>query len=451
MLRSLPVITAIGLAMCLSACQLINPTEGTGQDAVVEPTATVPAPTLEAAANPEDVTPVGEELVEDTGPLILTVWTSEKLAPSSETPGGQVLLEQLAAFDNAHPDIQVEMLVKRVSGPGGMLAYLRSAPPVAPGILPDLVLLDREALVQAANEELVVPIETLIDPAVVSELYPAAVDVGSVDGTLIGLPYVLEAEHVMYRTSIYKDPPVTFEAVLESPEPFVFPAGTIGKVNRTTLAQYLAAGGTLIDENGDPTLNEEALNAVLTFTAEAHQKGVIDPALFQLTDPSESGEMYLTRQTSLAVVTSTYYLHEIEALRGTSAASIPTQDGRPFTMVTGWSWCVSTTDLEHQTAAMALLNFMLNPINQGEYTQTAGWLPTQSRALTVWGDGNEYAQFGEALLENAIMRPSTTTIGEAGVAIQQALEDVLLNEMLPAQATGKAVQSIAPGAVEPAS
>jgi ABC-type glycerol-3-phosphate transport system substrate-binding protein len=100
---------------------------------------------------------------------------------------------------------------------------------------------------------------------------------------------------------------------------------------------------------------------------------------------------------------------------------------------------------------MALLNFMLNPINQGEYTQAAGWLPTQSRALTVWGDGNEYAQFGDALLENAIMRPGATTIGEAGMAIQQALEDVLLNEMLPAQATSKAVQSITPGVAEPAS
>ncbi len=451
MRRSLPVITAICFAISLTACQLIVPTEGTSQSEAVEPTATVPAPTLEAAADTEEIAPVDEEPVDESGPLILTVWTSERHAPSSETPGGQVLLEQLAAFDEARPDIQVEVYVKRVSGPGSMLAYLRSAPTVAPGILPDLVLLDREALVQAANEELVAPIERLVDPAVASELYPAAISVGSVEGTLIGLPYVLETEHVVYRTSIYKDPPVTFEDVLASPEPFVFPAGTIGKVNRTTLTQYLAAGGTLIDENGDPTLDIEALNAVLTFTAEAREKGVIDPALFQLTDPAESMEMYLTRQTSLAVTTSTNYLHEIDVLRSTSAAAIPNADGIPFALATGWSWCVTTTDLDHQTAAMALLNFMLNPINQGEYTQASGWLPTQSRSLTVWGDGNEYARFADQLLENAIMRPNAVTIGEAGMAIQQALEDVLIDEMLPAQATSKAVQSLTPESAEPAS
>lgn len=450
MRRSLLVITALCLAICLSACQLIGASEGTEQGEVVEPTATEPAPTLEAAEN-DELPPEEDVSAEETGPLVLTVWTAERHAPSSETAGGQVLLEQLAAFDNARPDIQVEVYVKRVSGPGGMLSYLRNAPAVAPDVLPDLVLLDRESLVQANSEELVVPIEGLIDPALTDELYPAAISVGSVDGTLIGLPYVLETEHVVYRTSIYKDPPVTFEQVLESPEPFIFPAGTIGKVNRTTLTQYLAAGGILTNEDGEPALDEEALLTVLTFTADAREAGIIDPALFQLTDPAESVEMYIARQTSLAVVTSTDYLREVEVLRSTSVATIPTPDGQPFALTTGWSWCVTTDDLEHQSAVMALLNFMLNPINQGEYTQASGWLPTQSRSLTVWGDGDEYAQFADDLLANAVMRPSTAKIGEAGAAIQQALEDVLIDEMLPAQATGKAIQAVTPDAVDPAS
>lgn len=385
-----------------------------------------------------------EEVPEEPGEVVLTVWTSEALAPSSETPGGQTLLEQLAAFDEAYPDIRVKVEVKLARGAGSTLAYLRSAPPVAPGILPDIALLDREGLVQAAREELIVPVEPLLDPAIRADLYPVAEQLGTVDGVLVGLPYALEVQHAVYREAVFEEPPVSYEAVLSSLVPYEFPAGTLGVVNHTTLLQYLAAGGTLLDEEGAPLLDADALRNLLIFYDEAHDARVIDAALFQMTDPAEAWERYLNRQANYVTATSTLYLSKREELRGTGVVWIPTQDGQPYALASGLSWVVVTRDPARQEAAMRLVNLLMDPANQGEYAKVVYRLPSQRAALAVWGDSDPYASFADTLLNNADPLPDTADRSVVGEAIQDAFESVLLSDVLPIQAVNQAIQAVNP-------
>jgi ABC-type glycerol-3-phosphate transport system substrate-binding protein len=379
------------------------------------------------------------------GGNVLVVWTAPSHAPSLEIPGGQVLLDQLAAFDETHPDLQVEMLVKAPSGRGGTLAYLRSAPAVAPGILPDLVLLDRDTLVQAASEDLLVPLGGLIDPTLLESLYPAAVDLGTVEGQLVGIAYTLQTQHVAYRETLFTDPPRSFTDLLESPVPFVFPVGTLGYVSRTILTQYMAAGGRLVDGGGQPVIDVDALTGVLTLVDDAHEAGVIDPVLFQMTDPDDSWVQYTGRLAALAVVTSTRYLAEQDAVRSTGLSWIPTPDGQPYALVNGWMWAITTRDPDRQAAALALLGSLMAPINQGAYAQAAGWLPSQPAALVVWGDDNRYAVFASSLLPAADMLPDADQQAASGAAIQDALENVLLNGVSPIQAANQAAQQVSGG------
>jgi len=379
------------------------------------------------------------------GPTALVVWMPPFLAPSADTPGGQALLEQITAFDEAHPDIPVEFYIKAVRGPGSAIAYLHSAPPVAPGVLPDLVLLNRESLIEAAEGRLIVPISELLDPAILADLYPVAVDLGIVDGELIGLPYVLEVQHAVFHEALFEEPPTSFEAILSSPVPYLFPAAPQDSVNHTTLLQYMAAGGRLVDENGDPTLDEGALRAVLTFYAAAHQAGVIDPALFQIMEPAETWASYRDGLAGLATVTSTLYLAERARVRSTTGLiPIPTPDGQPYALATGWCWAVVTRNPERQAASMALVNTLMNPVNQGVFSQASGWLPSQRAALAVWGDNDRYTAFGNTLLNQAQPMPDEALLSVVGPSIQAAVEDVLLNNMLPIQAANEAAQRVNP-------
>lgn len=447
MRRPLSILIALALLASLPGCDALQAVQPFATP--VPPTATMPAPTL---AIPPTTTPAPPSAAETpAGPeqIVLTVWVPETLAPTSETPGGQQLLEQLAAFDDLYPDIRAEVYVKLTSGPGSTLSYLYSAPGVAPAILPDLVLLDRSALAQAARDDLIVPIGTLIDPALLSDVYDAALALGTVDNQLAGLPYVLQVSHVVYRDTLFEQPPNSFEVVARSPVPFVFPAGTRGSVSETLLMQYMQAAGSLVDEDGMPRIDPVALTDVLAFYADARAAGVIDPALFQITDLSESWTQYASRQAGLAVVSSTLYLSGRDQVRSTGVTWIPTLSGDPYALASGWSWAVTTRAAERQAAAMALVNFLMNPINQGAFTQAAGWLPSQAGALAVWGDSDPYTAFGDTMLRSAVPFPEAGPRAVIGAAIQDALEAVLLNGVTPFQAAAEAAQKVNPPVEEP--
>ncbi len=429
---------SVTLAGCDPIIQQIGPAS-----AVPEPTVTEAAPTLNAPPSP---TPPGEEAVgeEENGEVVLTVWTPEAVAPGGSTLGGQVLVEQIASFEEMHPEVRLETYVKRSQGQGSTLAYLRSAPPVAPDVLPDLALIDQESLVQAASEGLIVPIGTLLDPAIADELYPVARAMGTVGEDIAGLPYVLEVQHVVYRDGVFDEPPASFESVLKAREPFVFPAAPSASVSHTLLVQYMAQTGTLVDEEGAPYLDSDALRQVLMFYAQGREEGVIDTGLFQLTGTDESWTLYRDRETNLATVTSSQYLAERDEVRTTNTLWIPTLDGEPYALATGLSWVIVTKDEDRQAAAMSLVNFLMNPVNQGAFTAAANRLPTQPAALAVWGDGDPYAAFGRVLLESTAPLPDASLQSTVGSALQDALEEVLLNGVPVGQAVAQAAESVNP-------
>ena len=108
-----------------------------------EPT-TGPVETLDATPTPEPTT---------GGDIVLRVWMPEP-RPHCRDARSAGACRATAGFDTKYPDYDVEVHVKLTTGPGSAIAYLRSARGIAPGILPDLVLLNLEALALAANDEL---------------------------------------------------------------------------------------------------------------------------------------------------------------------------------------------------------------------------------------------------------------------------------------------------------
>jgi ABC-type glycerol-3-phosphate transport system substrate-binding protein len=323
---------------------------------------------------------------------------------------------------------------------------LQSAPPVAPSILPDITLLDRDALADAGHARLIVPVRNLTGLAALANLFPAAREVGAIDGNLTGLAYLLEVDQTIYRQSVFRTPPESFGQVLESGQLFAFLAGASSGVSPVILLQYLAAGGKLVDDGGQPALDASPLAQVLSFYGQAKIRGNVTPELFQLPDQASVWGLYRARQTNLAAVTSTQVITGLDQVSGSKLGAIPTADGKLYTLARGWSWVVVTHDLDRQAAAIALLNFLMNPVNHSQYSQAAHWLPSQPAALAMWSseDGNLVA-FATSLLTNAHAMPDSATRGSPGAAMQTALEAVILNGASPAQAAGHAADLVKAG------
>jgi len=408
-------------------------------------TATPPAPTLDIG-----ITPTLSSVTVDNaaGPTsaTLTVWLPEEFQPGEQSAAGQTLAEQVTAFDQARPDVQVDFYPKQVKGTGGIAGYLRSAPPVAPDVLPDLALLDRDTLSEMARAGLVVPIGSLIDPAVIEGLYPVARAVGTVDGQLAGLPYLLEFDHAVYRETAFRRAPVSFQAVLDARQPQAVPAGAVGDVASAFLLQYMAAGGRLANDQGQPVLDAPALADVLTYYDNARKLGVFSAGNFQMSDARDGWAAYRDERAALVAMTSTVYLSEVDPADGTGLMPLPTPGGEPFTLVRGWCWVIVARDPARQAAAMALVNFLMNPVNQGRYSMAVGWLPSQPGALSVWEqDRAAYAAFAGRMLDNGSAMPDAASRAIVGAAIQDAFEATLLNNVSPVEAAAQAEAAVKNG------
>lgn len=404
-------------------------------------------PPSEEAAAPSVETPSPESAPEEPGVVRLTVWVAESLSPAADPPGGETLASQLAAFGDMHPDIQVEVRAKSVTGRGSALDYLRTAPPVAPSVLPDVVLLNRRALIEAAREGLILPLTDETLSAVEDDLYPAAVELGSVDDLPVGVPYLLEIHHNVYREPLFEDePPLAYADLLpERPidmPAYVFPATATGGVNDDALLGYLAAGGSLTNAEGTPFVDATALTTVLTFYEEARESGVLDASVLQYETTTETWEAFRQGEAGLAAVSSTPYLAARDEVPDIGLASALTVDGEPLTLVTGWSWAVVASDPERSAAASALLAWLMEPVNHGTYAQSVGYLPSQSAALAVWGDDDPYVSFASGLLDVARLPPGPVIDSTVGVAMQTAVEDVLLGRASAQEAATAAAAEI---------
>ncbi len=115
-------------------------------------------------------------------------------------------------------------------------------------------------------------------------------------------------------------------------------------------------------------------------------------------------------------------------------APIPTVSGTPTTVVDGWMWVLTTADAEQQAVALRFLNWMLDIDRQGHYNQSIYMLPSQRTALRQWEDA-DYANFVDALLNNATLPLAESTGGVTARVIQSALASVISGQRTAEQAT----------------
>lgn len=402
----------------------------------VEPTPASTPPVdeqVEAAENPE------------AGNMTLTLWTIERLSPRAEGETGEMMAKGLEVFEETYPHLKIEVILKKPYGRGGVFDFLRTSKDVAPTVLPDVIFIDIAELPQAWRGGLIQPLDGALDADVVDDLLPAARNVATFDGQLVGVPFELDFNHLVYNTNKMSAAPLRWTDVLSTGVPYAFPAKSqSGQVNDAPLTQYLALGARLQDAEGAPMIDEPALRQLLEFYAAAVDAGVVDASLLEAGLADELWPAYLNAEVGLAHVSVHRYLADRSLLKSSLASSIPTRDGVPVNIGRGWALAVVTTDPQRQEEVLRFIEWLVAPDRLATWNQQTGYIPTRTRALQIVAADDPYWEFVAEQLTFVRPRPFFSGYDLLARILHQAVASVLSGEATPDEAIATAVGALNP-------
>jgi ABC-type glycerol-3-phosphate transport system substrate-binding protein len=378
-------------------------------------------------------------------PITLTVWLPDTLVPPGDTQSGTVLTQQIAAFAATQSDVPVQALVKQAHGPGGLLDLVQATAPVAPSVLPDVILLDLAEIPAAAQSGLLRPLNGLVPASALTDLFPFA-EVGRFDSQWVAIAYATDLEHLAYNPARVQSPPLTWAQVVSGSQHYLFPAGASGGMPADALfTQYAAFGGRWLDATGKPSLDAASLTQMLGQLKDAQQVGVISADVLNFSSADNTWLVYLSSATLVVDVRASRFVVERMMVFGTMAAPLPGRNEPARLIARGWALVVPTRDPARLSLAASLVAWLVLPENEGTWTRAANLLPAHRSAFDHWYPADSYTAFVRQELERAIPAPPAYVAQVVGPALQKAVADVLRGQAQPAEAAAAAVASAGRG------
>lgn len=437
------LVAVVGLII-ISGCQSSTSTvEDNRNLSPVEATATnQPSQTPTAQTLP---TPTVTNAEED-GPITLTFWTVEEVSSMAEGELGDFFQTSIRNFERTNPDINVKVIIKKDSGKGGVIDFLRTAGEAAPSILPDIAVMNATDLNQAYTNNLIQGLDGRLDRSIVQDLLPAARRMGTVEGSLAGVPVGIEMEHTVYNTRTFTSTLVLWTDVLSASTGYVFPAkGVNGLVNDVTLSQYFSAGGELLNSQGIPKIDDQVLRDVLGFYQHARETGIIDASVLEASTTEELWPIYLEAEASVAQISVRQYLTDRDLLSTSAFGPLPRQNATdtPVNVMHGWVLVLVTKDVNRQDAALSLMEYFLSTAQNAAWNRTNKSIPIRDTAYQQLAGDDPYWAFLAEQLKTARPEPRFLEYDRVGRILQQAVEQVIRAEATAEEATTTALDALA--------
>lgn len=418
MSRVLRFILSLGILFS-AGCESLEPL-------LASLTPPTPVPTQTARATSTPPLPTQTAPVEQ-GTSGLRLWLPAEFNPAAENPAAEMLAGRLGEFESQHSDLKIEVRIKKAETDGDILNALSVTSAAAPAALPDLVLLSRPDLEMAASLGLLHPINGLSTALDDPNWYGYAQQLAQIQNTGYGLPFLGDALVLVYYPELGQM--VSWEDVLATEGHIVFPAGNPQAL--VGLSLYASAGGEILDAQGLPMLDQEALTRVLTLLEEGRSKEVFPASLANVTNEAQTLQIYRTGNANKAIV---WYLSYRPSEDG-EIIPLPGLDEISFSYATGWVWALSGAKPENQQLAVELAEFLVEEEFLAEWTRATGYLPTRP---SIVQDGNRTMT---AILESAQPIPSNDVLAVLGPLVQEAMTRVLNGEQ-PGEVAASVLQKL---------
>jgi len=425
------VLLALGAAGCEAPATPTPAPAGTPT-----PVPSTPRPTI---------APTSASKTADDG-LTLRWWAPEFLSPGAPQPAGPLFAEQLDAFSVAQEgQVRVTVEPKARYGKGGLLDLLRTALPVAPSVLPDLVALDVAELEEAVAAGALQPLTPLLDESVIGGLYAFASEAGQFGGQLYAVQFLSDIDHAAYLPLQVVEPLGQWPDLLARQTPYLFPlalpqSSASGRpsedLSHAVLGQYLSAGAAY-GADRRLILAEEPLLNLLRFYEEGVKAGLLPPSALELADGEAVWGIFSQGTVPLAYTSARRFRAGSGTLNA-GFAPAPGMTGPATPVAGGWALAVVTSDPQRQRATADLIAWLLEPGRAGAWATAAGWLPVSPEALQTFAAG-PHRDFLDTQLAAARALPAGSDYVTAAARIQTAIMAVVKGESDAVTATGAAV------------
>lgn len=414
------VAVMLTLAACTTPPPAASPTP--------TPTGT-PVGAPAGSTQPSGVTPAPAQ------PKPLVLWLPDWMAQVTEASSG--LLRQSVEDFGAEQGIETEIIVKTSANEGGLLDFLVVSQPVAPAILPDIIVLPLDGAEIAATKGLLQPLDDLIDPALSADLFPFAQAVARTDQGWYAVPFVASVEHLAFQPSAISDPPLNWVILFETQATYAFPAaGPESRLPDAILIHYLST----VKAGEDPVRNEAALRRLLSFYQTARAAALLDGSTAQAGTPADTWPRVLQGAVVMADTTSQLWLRDRQQATLLRPGPIPTADSSPRYIAHGWAFAIVTADENRQAMCARLIERLLAPDFLASWSLVAHYLPTRRSALAAWPDDN-FTAFANDALTTAVRPPAWTSDTAFIRSLHRAALDVIMGVANVETASKTAIES----------
>lgn len=418
------------------------------QPAATEPAAPEPAETEPAAPEPAETEPAAPEL------QTVHVLAMEQAGPTVEEMNAIV-----GEFNEDNPN--VEVVIEYVSYDAlhdKIITAMASSPPAY-----DVFLVDDIWYAEFADAGYIWDVTDKITADMQANIFEAAWDIVNVQGKTYGMPWLLDQKYFFYNEEILQQagieaPPTTWEEMIEQAT-VIKEQGLVEYPIVWSWGQYEAAicdwvtllygnGGSLVDENGNPTFNDEKGVETLSWMLQTIDDGITNPSSVSYV---EEDVRNVFSQGNAAFATNWNYMYDLVNFNeeesqvtgkikmslmpafANSGVKSATQDGSM-----GFSVAVESPVKE---AAWEYVQYITSEDVQNRYS--AHLLPIwqtsfegdQLEVLKSYNPANETTvpMFSEQF-PYSYVRPKVTFYPEASKALQLALQEALTKTKTPQEA-----------------
>lgn len=367
--------------------------------------------------------------------LELTIWLPPQFDPAGNNASAALLQARLEEFSTQHSQLRINLRVKAEEGTGGLLDSLLQAHQAAPLALPDLVLLPHSQLPSAANAQIALPLQGLIDEGNPEDWYAFASQMASVDESQYALPFAGDAMVLAYRPTAIDQLVADWKALLNARVALGFAAADTGAL--FTLNQLFAASPA--ESNAEIPFGQTEIQETFEFLASGQERGVFPFWLTQYQTSEQSWQAFTEGRVPMvaAWISRAFDSRNVDI----SAAPLPTANGEPFALVKGWVWAITTPHSDRASLAADLAEFLTTPEFLAQWSSAAGLLPARHSSLAAWTPDDKQA-LAIQIADAAIALPNQHLVQTWGPPLSEAVVGLLKQELTPDEALQFVLDSI---------
>ncbi|MCB0145417.1 MAG: extracellular solute-binding protein, partial [Caldilineaceae bacterium] len=355
---------------------------------------------VDLAPTPDVVAYAGNAVLACQEGQRLQIWHSLTLGDAESTSEGEVGQDPLAAIAEWFRDycagVQVDL---RYVAADEMAAKLAQAK--ADDAAPDAVLTSGELIAPLAQRELIRPIMSLVDDAVLDQYLPKAIQAVAHQETLYGIPQSMHVAALYYNADLVSNPAVTLDDLLAHADP---QHQVILDDSFAGAYWGMGAFGAELSPAEATTDQPAGYAEWLHWLQAAHAKsGVVFSA-----DPAEQLALFAAGQAAY-LVAGPELLGDLRAamdghVRVAPLPAGPKGNAAPLLQVDAFLFPTGRTEAQTQLA-LSFAEFATSEVNQTRWLQTASLAPT-NRSAAELTQNSAIRAFVTQAVETAVVLPS---------------------------------------------